>query len=587
MKQFFKFTLAATLGVLIASIVSMFIFFGIIFAMIGSGESVTVLKPNSVYRLDLTGTLEERKADNPFEFLAGKTGFGSGTTIGLDEILANIRKAKNNDNIVGIYLNCGSLSAGYASVKEIRDALLDFKESGKFIVAYADAYTQKMYYLASVADQVILNPIGSVGFHGISSTTMFFKNMLDNIGIEMQIVKVGEFKSAVEPFTETRMSAANREQVNVYVHSIWNNLLSEVSASRNISVEQLNAIADEMLDFREAQKALNYRMIDQLMYQSQIEDYIKTLVENAEKNKPHYVRHAAMNNVPTNERFNKTKLAVIYAVGGIDMSQEEGIVSRRLVRTINQVAKDDNVKAVVLRINSPGGSAFGSEQIWHALTELREKKPLIVSMGDLAASGGYYIAVAGDKIVAQPNTLTGSIGVYGQIPNLAGLSKKIGLNFDVVKTNRMSDGVITGYRAFTPEERAIMQHFVNQTYELFVQRCADGREMTVEQIKAVAEGRVWTGESALELGLVDELGGLDRAIALAAEKAELESFAIVEYPEKEDFMAILLRGLSGDDLESRFLRSKLGSQYETFKYISNFENMNGIFALMPFGVEIR
>jgi protease-4 len=269
------------------------------------------------------------------------------------------------------------------------------------------------------------------------------------------------------------------------------------------------------------------------------------------------------------------------------MSENDGIVSRRLVRTINQVAENNNIKAVVLRVNSPGGSAYGSEQIWHALTELREKKPLIVSMGDVAASGGYYIAVAGNKIVAQPNTLTGSIGVFGQIPNFAGLANRIGLNFDVVKTNRMGEGVITGYRAFTPDERAIMQHFVNQTYDLFLQRIAEGRGMTIEQVKSVAEGRVWTGESALELELIDELGGLDRAIALAAEAAELENFGIVKYPEKEDFMTILLRGMSGD-LETRFLRSRLGTRnYEMLKHIGNLENMNGVFALMPFGVEVN
>ena len=584
MKQFLKTTLAVIVGVLIALTIGMLIIIGIIGAIISSGEGVTVLKPYSVYRLDLRGTLVERATDNPFEALTARL-MGGGQTIGLDEILSNIQKAKTNDNIVGIYLNIGSFSAGQASVTEIRNALLEFRESGKFVVAYADHYSQRMFYLASVADYVILNPVGAVSFRGLASTFVSFRNLLDNIGVEMQIVKVGEFKSASEPFTEIRMSDANREQVTVFVNSTWNNMLNAISASRGISVEELNRIADNVLDFRGAQQALDYRMVDKLMYQSEVEDFIKTLIGDTGRREPAFVRHSAMNNVPTNERFNRTRIAVIYAVGAIDMSENEGIVSRRLVRTINQVAEDDNIKAVVLRINSPGGSAFGSEQIWHALTELRERKPLIISMGDLAASGGYWIAAAGDKILAQPNTLTGSIGVFGQIPNTAGLARRVGLNFDVVKTNRMSDGVITGYRAFTPEERLLVQYFVNQTYDLFLYRIADCRGMELEQVKALADGRVWTGECALALGLVDEIGGIDRAIAIAAERAEIENFTVVRFPEQEDFMTLLLRSMSGD-LESRVLRARLGSHYETFRRISDIRYMNGVFALMPFGLNV-
>ena len=583
MKQFLKYTLATIVGVLIASIVGIFIFFGMLGSLLSPSETITTLKPNSVYQLDLNGSLVDRSKDNPFEFLAGK--YGAQSSIGLDEILANIKKAKNNPNIAGIRLNCGSLSGGYASVKEIRDELLDFKTSGKFIVAYADSYTQKMYYLASVADQILLNPIGSVGFHGISSTTTFYKNMLDKVGIEMQIVKVGEFKSAVEPYINTKMSDASRKQVTVYVNSIWNNLLTEISLSRGIAVGKLNAYADELLDFSEAQKAVDYGFVDQLVYQSKVEEIINSYVEEAEKNKISFVKHTAMTNVPTNEKYNGTKLAVIYAVGGIDMSEDEGIVSRKLIKTINKVAEDNNVKAVVLRVNSGGGSAYGSEQIWHALTELKAKKTLIVSLGDYAASGGYYIACMGEKIVAQPNTLTGSIGVFGQIPNFGALSKKVGIDYDVVNTNKLSEGIAI-HRSFTPEERGIMQNYVNQTYKLFIQRCADGRGMTTDQIKTIAEGRVWTGENALEIGLVDELGSLSRAIELASESAGLDSYAVVEYPEKEDFMSTFLRGISGD-MESRFLKSKLGEHYNTFKNISNLENMNGIFALMPFNIEVR
>ncbi len=583
MKQFLKFTLATIVGILIASIISMFIFFGMLNSLISPKETVTSLKSNSVYQLDLSGSLVERSEDNPLDFISGRYGQSS---IGLDEILSNIKKAKDNPNIVGIRLNCGPMSAGYASLKEIRDALLDFKnETGKFVIAYSDNYTQKMYYLASVADEILLNPIGTIAFHGISSTTMFYKNMLDKLGIEMQIVKVGEFKSAVEPFINTKMSPENREQVTVYINSIWNNILDAISQSRGIPVDQLNAYADEALDFREATKALDYGFVDHLFYHCDVEEYIKSYLDETDKTKLSFIRHSAMTKVPVNEKYNRTKLAVIYAEGNIDMSENDGIVSRKLVKTINEVAKDDNIKAVVFRINSGGGSAYGSEQIWYALTELKAKKPLMVSMGDYAASGGYYIACMGDKIIAQPNTLTGSIGVFGQIPNADKLNDKIGLTFDVVKTNKMSEG-ITIYRPFTKEERGIMQHYVDQTYELFVQRCADGRNMTIDEIKKIAEGRVWTGENALEIGLVDELGGLNDAILLAAEAAGLDSYAIAEYPEKQDFISQILKAGS-DDMETRFLKSRLGDHYNIFKNISQFENMNGIFALMPYNVEIR
>lgn len=584
MKQFLKYTLATIVGIMIASILSMFIFFGMLTSLLSSTETTTALKPNSVYQLDLRGSLVERSKDDPFSsLLSGR--LGSDTSIGLDDILSNIQKAKNDANVVGIKLNCGALSGGYASVKEIRDALIEFKESGKFIVAYGADYTQKMYYLASVADEIYLNPVGVLSFNGISSSSVFYKDLLTKLGIEMQVVKVGEFKSAVEPYIETKMSDANRKQVSVYINSIWDNLLQEVSALRGISVEQLNAYADEALDFRAPEKAVEYGFVDALMYGSQVDEFIESKVGSSDKNKVTFVKHTAMTTVPESKAYNKTKLAVIYAVGGIDMDETDGINSAKLVKTINEVAKNESVKAVVLRINSPGGSAYGSEQIWYALTQLKEKKPLIVSMGDYAASGGYYIACMGDKIIAQPNTLTGSIGVFGLIPNIEKLADKVGLDFDVVKTNKMSEGISIN-RPFTKEEKDIMQQYVNRTYELFVQRCADGREMTTEQIKAIAEGRVWTGENALGIGLVDELGDLNDAIEQAAAMAGIASYSVAQYPEKEDFTSRLLKSMS-DDVETRFLKAKLGEQYKIFKEINSLENMNGIYARMPFTMELQ
>lgn len=580
MKQFLKYTLATVVGILIASFISMFVFFGTIAAMMSSGEAVTKVKPNSVYQLDLSGVLAERSEDNPFEMLAGQ--YGGAATIGLDDILANIRKATDNPDIAGIRLDCGALGASYASLKEIRDALLGFKASGKFIVAYADQYTQGMYYLASVADKVLLNPIGAVSFHGLASQTMFYKDMLDKLGVEMQIVKVGTFKSAVEPSILTRMSDANRRQVTAFVNSTWDDVRAEISAARGISLERLNRYADLPLDFCEPEEVLEYGFVDSLVYETGVDGVVEALA-GAE---PVMVEHADMTTVlPVNEQYHKDKVGIIYAVGNIDMSETEGIVSEKLVETINEVADDDQVKAVVFRINSGGGSAYGSEQIWHALSQLKAEKPLIVSMGDMAASGGYYIACLADRIVAQPTTLTGSIGVFGQIPNAEGLTGKIGLDFDLVKTNRHSEG-ITLVRPMSPEQRELLQMNVNRTYELFVKRCADGRGMTPDAIKAIAEGRVWTGTDALEIGLVDQLGGLADAVALAAEAAGLESYGVAEFPEKEDFMTRLMKEMSVS-MEARVLRSALGTQYRYFKTLETLPQQCGVMALMPFEVEVK
>ena len=580
MKQFLKYTLATVVGILIASFISMFVFFGTIAAMMSSGEAVTKVKPNSVYQLDLSGMLVERSEDNPFEMFAGQ--YGGAVTIGLDDILANIRKAKTDPNIAGIRLDCGALGASYASLKEIRDALLGFKASGKFIVAYADQYTQGMYYVASVADKVLLNPIGAVSFHGLASQTMFYKDMLDKLGVEMQIVKVGTFKSAVEPSILTRMSDANRRQVTAFVNSTWDDVRAEISAARGISQEQLNRYADLPLDFCEPEEVLEYGFVDSLVYETGVDGVVEALA-GAE---PVMVEHADMTTVlPVNEQYHKDKVGIIYAVGNIDMSETEGIVSEKLVETINEVADDDQVKAVVFRINSGGGSAYGSEQIWHALTQLKAEKTLIVSMGDMAASGGYYIACLADRIVAQPTTLTGSIGVFGQIPNAEGLTEKIGLDFDLVKTNRHSEG-ITLVRPMSPEQRELLQMNVNRTYELFVKRCADGRGMTPDAIKAIAEGRVWTGTDALEIGLVDQLGGLADAVALAAEAAGLESYGVAEFPEKEDFMTRLMKEMSVS-VEARVLRSALGTQYRYFKTLETLPQQCGVMALMPFEVEVK
>ena len=586
MKQFLKFTLATIVDIFIASLLGIFISFGIIGAIAGSADKATTLKPNSIFQIDLEGNLVDRSQEDPLSgAFAHALGKPSENTIGLDDVLANIEKAKKDDNIVGIYLKGGSLSGGVASIKEIRNALIDFKKSGKFIVAYADNYSQRMYYLASVADKILINPQGMLELKGLSAQTMFFKNTLDKLGIEMQVVKVGTFKSAVEPYVNTKMSDANRLQVNVFMSSIWNNILKEISASRKIPVAKLNSYADEMMMFQPTEKSKQYGLVDGLVYIEQVDSVLKKYVKNLKKGDDlTFVKQEAMTKVPDTAKYDKSKVALIYAVGEITDTEGDGIVSRDLVKTINDVEKDSAVKAVVFRISSPGGSAYGSEQIWHALSVLKAKKPLIVSMGDYAASGGYYIACGADKIVAQPTTITGSIGIFGVIPNIKGLDDKIGITYDGVKTNKMSDAISIN-RPFTPEERDLMQSYVNRGYELFVKRCADGRKMKTEQIKAIAEGRVWTGEDALKIGLVDKIGGLNDAIKLAVEKAKLKSYNIKEYPEKEDFMTKLMKNF-GKDVETRIAKIQLGEQYNLFKQVKNLDKINGIQARLPYDLNI-
>ena len=587
MKQFLKFTLATIVGIIITSVIGMLLMFGIIGAIAGSAEKVVKVQPNSVYELELNGQLIERSKDDPFtEIFSNAFGQDAAKIIGLDDVLANIRKAKVDENIKGIYLKGGMLTGGYASVKEIRDALADFRQSGKFIVAYADTYSQKNYYLSSIADKVYLNTQGMLEFQGIAANTTFFKNTLDKLGVEMQIVKVGTYKSAVEPYIDTKMSEANKEQVTAFINSIWKNVLAEISQSRNIPVDSLNRYADAMMTFQPTEMALKNKLVDSLVYADGMNEVFKKLTKQEDFKDIHFISHSDMNKVPHSEKMQKQKVVVIYGVGGIDMGQTDEITSEDLVETINEVKDEKSVKAVVFRVNSPGGSAYGSEQIWHAITELKKVKPVIVSMGDYAASGGYYISCAADSIIAQPNTLTGSIGIFGTIPNIEGLNKKIGLTHDGVKTNKMSDAISLN-RAFTPDERNIMQSYINRGYELFTKRCADGRGMNIDSLKAIAEGRVWTGEDAMRIGLVDKLGGLGDAIKIAAGKAKLENYMVKEFPTKEDIMTRLFKDMNST-VETKILKSRLGDEnYRLLKQIEQAKYFNGIQALMPVNITLN
>ncbi|MEG1008075.1 MAG: signal peptide peptidase SppA [Bacteroides sp.] len=592
MKDFFKFTLATVTGIILSSIVLFIIGIVTVFGIVSSADTETIVKKNSVMMLDLNGTLMER-SQGELEQLLSKLSGDETNVYGLDDIMASIKKAKENDNIKGIYIQATSLGTSYASLQAIRSALVDFKESGKFIVAYADTYTQGLYYLSSVADKVMLNPEGMVEWRGIASSPIFYKNLLDKLGIEMQVFKVGTYKSAVEPFISTEMSPANREQVTAFIGSIWGQIVDGVSTSRKITPDSLNAYADRMLMFYPAETSLNSGLVDTLIYKNNVRDYLKTLVKVEEDDRLPILGLTDMMGVKKNVPKDKSGniVAVYYASGEItdqptSSVSEEGIVGSKVIRDLRKLKEDDDVKAVVLRVNSPGGSAFASEQIWHAVKELKSKKPVIVSMGGYAASGGYYISSIADTIVAEPTTLTGSIGIFGMFPNAKGLADKIGITYDVVKTNQFSDfGNLI--RPLNTDEQALMQMMVARGYDLFVNRCAEGRHMSKEAIEKVAEGRVWTGEAAKQLGLVDELGGIDKALDIAVKKAAIEGYSVVSYPDKEDFLTSLLSTQSANYVESKLLNSKLGSYYKDFSFLKNIEERAMIQARLPFELNIK
>ena len=590
MKDFLKFTLATVTGIILSSIVLFIISMVTLFGIMSASDTETIVKKNSVMMLDLNGTLVERTQESPLGILSELFSDDS-NTYGLDDILSSVKKAKENENIKGIYLQASMLGTSYASLQEIRNALLDFKESGKFIIG--DSYTQGLYYLSSVADKVLLNPKGMIEWRGIASAPLFYKDLLQKLGIEMQIFKVGTYKSAVEPFTSTEMSPANREQVTAFIHSIWGQVTEGVSASRSLPVDSLNAYADRMLMFYPAEESVQCGLADTLIYRNDVRNYLKQWVDLKEDDRLPVLGLNDMINVKKNMPKDKSGniVAVYYASGEItdysgSSASEEGIVGTKVIRDLRKLKDNDDVKAVVLRVNSPGGSAFASEQIWHAVKELKTKKPVIVSMGDYAASGGYYISCVADTIVAEPTTLTGSIGIFGMMPNAKELSEKIGLTYDVVKTNKFADfGNIM--RPFNEDEKTLMQMMITQGYDTFVSRCAEGRNMTKEAIEKVAEGRVWTGEAAKELGLVDELGGIDKALDIAIAKARVGGYTIVSYPEKKDVLSSLLDTKPTNYVESQLLKSKLGEYYQQFGLLKNLQEQSMIQARIPFELNIK
>lgn len=595
MKDFLKFTFATVLGIIVAGVLFFFLSILTIFGSVASSESETKVSENSVFMLKLDGAISERSVNNPLASITGEEG-----GVGLNDILSSIRKAKDNENIKGIYLQGNAtMAAGYASLKAIHDALVDFKESGKFIVAYADTYSQDDYYLASVADKVLLNPSGMLQWSGLATQNIFIKDLLEKVGIGVQVFKVGTYKSAVEPYINTEMSEANREQVTAYIGSIWQTITNDVANNRNLSVEQLNQLADRMMLLQPAEANVECGLADTLVYKSDVKNVLKAMANIDEDDDLNIVSLSAMKNVKKTQPKDPSGniIAIYYAEGDIvdqaSSSPLSGggvqIVGNKVVKDLRKLQEDDDVKAVVLRVNSPGGSAFASEQIWHAVTQLKAKKPVIVSMGDYAASGGYYISCNADTIVAEPTTLTGSIGIFGLWRYGEKLAKNIGISVDVVKTNSYADlGDMT--RPMNSGEQQMMQAHVERGYDLFLTRCADGRGKTKEEIDQVGQGRVWTGSMALDLGLVDIIGGIDTALDIAIEKAGVEAYTVQNYPGEKSFFETLMESTeNGVDnyIKTRIMGKKLNEVTKSLYIIDEFDKVNPIQARMPYIVNFN
>ena len=591
MKDFLKYTLATIVGLIACVIVIFVISVVSIVGIAASSETATVVNDSSIFKLELKGTVSERLAENPFaSFMSEEQ-----TALGLEDILASIQKAADNAYIKGIYLEAGNITASPASTEEIRNALLRFKETGKFIVSYGGNYTETDYYICSVADKVILNPQGLVDWHGLASQTIYFKDLLEQLGIEMEVFKVGTYKSAVEPYTSMEMSEENREQITAYISSIWNNIVQGVSLSRGITPEKLNECADRYMAFTSPEETLAAGLVDTLLYLDETKDYLKQLMNADEDESLNVLSLNEVKNIQKNVPLDKSGniIAMYYAEGQIvdapstgNMGGTPEIVGDKVCMDLRKIRDDETIKAVILRVNSPGGSAFASEQIWNEVVKLKEKKPVIVSMGDYAASGGYYISCAADTIIAQPNTLTGSIGIFGMFPNPHKLiTDKLKLNVETVKSNKHAD-LGSMFRPYNADERAIMQRYINRGYALFTKRCADGRQMSIADIEAVAQGRVWTGEMAMELGLVDLLGGIELAKEIAAEKAGIDSYTLISYPEPESPLDMLLNQSKESYIEARF--GKVAGEFkEELDLIRNVEQMNSLQARMPFSIHIR
>ncbi|MGJ1211877.1 MULTISPECIES: signal peptide peptidase SppA [Sphingobacterium] len=588
MKSFFKYVLATITGIVISFVVLFIVLMGIIGAIISSASSdqEIVVKSNSVLYLSFDYDISERSEANPLGSL-NLPGYST-KNIGLDDILARIKYAATDGNIKGIYLDASHIGVGFASLKEVRDELLAFKKTGKFVVAYNAGYDQKAYYVASTADKVYVNPQGTIDFKGLASSTMFYKDLLDKVGVEMQIVKVGTFKSAVEPFILNKMSDPNRLQVTSYLGSIYSTFINEIAASRNIAADSLRAIANDYR-VRDADDAVKYKLADAKLYKDELLSDLRKRLKISEKDEISFVSLLDYNK-KLKDDASGSEVAVLYAAGEIVDGEGTGpgqIGGDKFSRELRKLREDDAVKAVVLRVNSPGGSALASDIIWREVILTKKVKPVIVSMGDLAASGGYYISAAADSIFAEPTTITGSIGVFGVIPNFQNLmNNKIGVHYDGVKTGKFADLMTSFDRPLTAEERDIIQREVDKVYGTFTKVVADGRKLSIADVDSIGQGRVWTGAQGVNNKLVDRLGNLDAAIQAAAKKANLSKYKVSQYPEKEDPFTSILNN-SKEKVQVWIAKEQMGEYYRYFDVVRKATAQTGVQARMPYSVEIH
>ena len=594
MKDFFKNVAATIVGLFAFGLIMTILGFICIIGMIASSNSKPTLKDNAVMVLKLQGQIEDRSEDNWLGELTGE----QFNNLGMNKILSSIRKAKDEEKVKGIYLETGILESDYATLQEIRNALADFKKSGKWIIAYGDALSQGGYYLASVANKVYINPEGNVDWHGIASQPQYIKDVAAKFGVHFTVVKVGKYKSYTETYTEDKMSDANREQVSQYIGGLWQQMLADVSKSRNISKDSLNRYADGLMVFDDAQLLKSRKMVDGFCYYDEIRDVVKRQLGLKTDETINQVDYNDVDMAIDDSNLMGEEIAVYYCQGSIVRMEtpsiygsEQQIVSTKVIKDLQELADNSQVKAVVLRINSGGGDAYASEQIWRAVKELNKKKPVVVSMGGMAASGAYYMSMGAQYIMAQPTTLTGSIGIFGALPDFSDLmTKKLGFKYDEVKTNRNSAYASAGMsRPWSAEEITTMQNYVNRGYNLFRKRVAEGRKMSTEQVEKIAQGRVWLGTDAKNIKLIDGFGGLSDAIDKAAELAHLSSYQAVEYPVLAGWMEQLMDmagGNKGTYLDEQ-LRLALGDLYQPFIMIRNMKEKEPIQAALPYVLNIQ
>ena len=593
MKEFMKIVLGTVVGLFLTfMIISILSILSLAGMMINEGMS-SPIKDNSILKINLSGTMQERAESNPLAMIMGEEAEG----IALDNALTALDKAAKNEKVKGVYIEAGILGSSPAMAQELRQAIVKFKKSGKWVIAYGDRYSKMSYYIASAADEVLLNPSGSVDFSGMASTLMFFKETLAKLGVKMQVFKVGTYKSAVEPYICTEMSDANREQISSYLGDVWSQVLKDVSKSRKRSEAELNSLADTLTVIAKAETSVEGGLVDRLCYIDEVKETLRKKMGLDDDDDDELI-FTTIDDMAKSESLDDKvddQVAVYYAYGEIvdiaaqgGFSQEHQIVGSKMVNDLQQLRKDDDIKAVVIRVNSPGGSAYASEQIWREITLLKKEKPVVVSMGGLAASGGYYISCPADKIYAENTTLTGSIGIFGMIPDASELiTDKLGVRFDGVKTNKMSDLGTNLGRPFNEAESAMLQSMVEDGYDLFTRRVAEGRGIPQDSVKVIGEGRVWTGRQGLKIGLVDKIGNLEDAITAASKLAKLKEYRAVPYPQDDEnpFTAMFNKGKSGY-LDSQ-IRETLGEYYSGYSIYKNLRNMNPIQARMPFDVVIK